>query len=121
MHVWSPLFEDRFGTVASAADLDDRPQVQVLGIDDRTLHDRDTSTVTVDTSLAALALIETGSHSGVLLRRFVERDLSANRLHTFEGDGQRTDQAHWIVEPRGRQAPSGVAVDFVEWLRAAND
>lgn len=117
VHVWSAAFEEHHGKVSTRTDLDARPRVHVLGIDDPDLVESPPSDVAVDTSLAALALVEAGTHSAVLLRRFVEAELSSGRVRTLDPNGVTARQAHWVVTPRGRSVEPGIAETFVDWLR----
>lgn len=122
VHVWSERFERRHGAVRARSDLDERPQVHVLGIDDPELGAATPADVTVDTSLAALALVEGGTHSAVLLRRFVSTELSTGRLRSLDPTGSPTPQSHWVVTPRGRiDAGTSVGAAFVLWLREIAD
>ena len=117
--VWSPAFATRHGRIIDPARLADLPRVQVLG-QDHPWADLmgDGPVVTVDTSLAALAMVDTGGWSTVVLTRFAEPGLRAGRLVSSPDATAAVAQQHSVVTPDDRTDVRTEALLFVDWLRA---
>jgi LysR family transcriptional regulator, glycine cleavage system transcriptional activator len=127
--VHGPGHVERFGPVGDAADLVDRPRIQVLGFDDvwqRLLPSAPTSgpaeqATTVDTTIAALELVAAGDATAAVPERFARTAVRAGRVSLALAQAFPMRQAHYLLRPLDDPTPTAQARAFLLWLARLDD
>lgn len=129
--VHGPGHVERWGPVRDAADLAERPRIQVLGFDDvwqRLLPpttgptDADVGpAITVDTTVAALELAAGGDASAVVPERFARTAVRSGRVTLALADSFPMGQAHYLLRPLDDPTPSAQARTFLTWLAGLDE
>lgn len=72
--------------------------------------------ITVDTSLAAIELAQSGRFRAIVPERFVRRHVASGEL-VHVGEPIMMRQAHYLMSSSAHRPASAAALLFVEWLR----
>ncbi len=135
--IYGPGYLDHYGPIVERASLRDKPRVQVLGFDDlwRRLFDNDDESdvengiensgtvvssptaISVDTSIAAIEIVATGSLWSIVPERFARQAIKDGRIYQAPGEPILMRQAHYLLRPDNAEPLSGQAVAFSRWLQ----
>ena len=140
--IYGPGYLDQYGPTVERASLRDKPRVQVLGFDDllRRLFDDDDlengvensiqdsikdsgavvsspTAISVDTSIAAIEIVATGSLWSIVPERFARQAIKDGRIFRAPGEPILMRQAHYLLRPDNAEPLSGQAVAFSRWLQ----
>lgn len=131
--VYGPGYLDEYGPALERDSFRDKPRVQVLGFDDLWRRFFDDSgenggaaissptAISVDTSIAAIEIVATGSLWSIIPERFARQAIKDRRIFQAPGDPVLMRQAHYLLRPDNAQPLSGQAVAFSRWLRDQDD
>ncbi|MBI4933963.1 MAG: LysR family transcriptional regulator [Actinobacteria bacterium] len=118
--IWTPEFEAQFGPITDPMQLLALPRIHVLGMEDpwadadATISD--VGVTAVDTSLAAMEMVQAGLYSTVVLTRFARRQLADGSFVSIPEATAPIEGAHYVVTPADRDVSTD-ALLFVDWLR----
>ncbi len=113
-----------------AADLAGRSRVQVVGFDDlwRRFFPADVASdplltgppgvITVDTSVAALAIVADSDLWTIVPERFAREAVRSGRVHQLPGPVVVMRQAHYLLRRDTSEPVTGESIAFERWLRA---
>ncbi|MCW3781349.1 LysR family transcriptional regulator [Defluviimonas salinarum] len=108
-------------------DLDAGPLIHILGHDDNWRRyfaaagiesDGTGHRFAVDTSIAALELVEAGGGHACVVARFAECAVRAGRAVAIVGEPVEFPQAHYLMRPATARRPRPEAALFEDWLLA---
>lgn len=132
--VYGSGYLDEFGPTVERACFRDKPRVQVLGFDDlwRRFFDHDggangtaaissPAAISVDTSIAAIEIVATGSLWSIIPERFARQAIKDGRIFQAPGEPILMRQAHYLLRPDNAEPLSGQAVAFSRWLQDQDD
>ncbi|GAA6163212.1 transcriptional regulator GcvA [Pelagimonas sp. KU-00592-HH] len=106
-------------------DLQTRPAVQILGLQDlwqRYLaafdipQDATQSQFAVDTTIAAVDIVAAGGGYAVILERFAETAIAIGRDIAIVGQPLPIEQAHYVTRPSATSTNNTAAQLFTSWL-----
>ena len=116
----------RVGAISEARDLRDQPLISILGYDDTWTQwfaaagldpPSTPPAYSVDTSMAALALVEANAGCAAILTRFAHRAMLASHQIAMVGDPIPFSQSHYLARARPRTARKPETALFEDWLR----
>ncbi len=131
--VYGPGYLGEYGPTVERACFRDKPRVQVLGFDDlwRRFFDHDggengaaissPTAISVDTSIAAIEIVATGSLWSIIPERFARQAIKDGRIFQAPGEPILMRQAHYLLRPDNAEPLSGQAVAFSRWLQDQDD
>ncbi|MEM1427873.1 MAG: LysR substrate-binding domain-containing protein [Pseudomonadota bacterium] len=117
---------DREGAIDGPQDLADQPIIHILGYDDtwrRYFADAGLDlpdaapAYSVDTSVAALALVAANAGCAAILTRFARRAMEVNARIGVVGDPIPFSQAHYLVRPTNQRLHRPEVELFEDWLK----
>jgi len=116
----------RLETIADARDLRDQPLIYILGYDDTWTRyfaaaglepPEAAPAYSVDTSMAALALVSANAGCAAILTRFARQATLAHHQIGMVGAPVAFAQAHYLTRPKNRRKPKPEARLFEDWLK----
>ena len=73
--------------------------------------------ISVDTSIAAIEIVATGSLWSIVPERFARQAIKDGRIFRAPGEPILMRQAHYLLRPDNAEPLSGQAVAFSRWLQ----
>lgn len=77
--------------------------------------------ISVDTSIAAIEIVATGSLWSIIPERFARQAIKDGRIFQAPGEPILMRQAHYLLRPDNAEPLSGQAVAFCRWLQDQDD
>lgn len=123
----SPIaHRDRCAEITTPRDLRDQPIIHILGYDDTWPRyfagvgvdfSAEVPAFSVDTSVAALALVSANAGCAAILTRFAQQARRANDRIGIVGDPISFSQSHYLARPRTRRKHRPEVDLFEDWLK----
>lgn len=116
----------RLERISGASDLRDQPLIYILGYDDTWTRYFSAAGLeppaaapaySVDTSMAALALVSANAGCATILTRFARQATLAHHLIGMIGDPMPFSQAHYLTRPKNRRTDKPGSRLFEDWLK----
>ncbi|WOI34006.1 LysR substrate-binding domain-containing protein [Tritonibacter scottomollicae] len=116
----------RLGKIRDARDLEDQPRISILGYDDcwtrcfaaaGLKQPTSVPAYSVDTSMAALALVSANAGCAAILTRFARQATLAHHQIGMIGDPVPFSHVHYIARPKTRRQQKPESRLFEDWLK----